>query len=80
MPALDLSLDIAAFQTEKARLLREFGRQWVVLADAKFQAAFADFDAAARFALSAFGNRPFLIRRADDPQAAVPMMIVDDPH
>jgi hypothetical protein len=78
MATLDLSRDIAAFQAEKARLFRTYGAQWVVFADAQFQAAFNEFAEAARFALAKFHDQPFLIRRADDRRAAIPMLIVED--
>lgn len=76
---LDLFLNIAAVQAEKARLFRKHGRLWLVFSDAQFQAAYQDFQDAARFAIKSLGDWPFRIRRADESHAAMSVMIADEP-
>lgn len=78
MPTMDLSNEISAFLTQRARLAAELGPQWVVFVDGKCQGHFDAFDEAARYALEHHRSRRFLIRHTSDQQPVIPLMTVEE--
>lgn len=64
-----LGEDIVAFERMRADLEGKHLGKWAVFYKGKFQAVFADFDAAASEALDRFGKGPYLIRQIGAPAA-----------
>lgn len=73
----DITGEIEAFLRERAKLQAEHAHQWVVFATRKFQGAFDEYEGAARFAVTKFGDAPFLVRNVDDYEEHVPLIFAD---
>lgn len=78
MTTLNLSKEIAAFLAQQPNLATKYPNQWVVFVGESFKGHFAEFSEASTFAVKNFGAHPFLIRRTDDPQPEIPMMVLGD--
>jgi hypothetical protein len=78
MADLDLKSEVAAFLRARASLRAEHKAPWVVFAAEQFQAAFDEYEGAARFAFERFPNVPSLVRHLDDDDEYVPLIFADD--
>lgn len=72
----DLSSEVAAFLSDRAKLLSRIGAQWVVYKGGVCRGHFTEFEDAARYALDNFRDQPFLIRHTEDAQPVLPMLVV----
>ncbi len=73
----DITAEVEAFLRERASLQVTHAHQWVVFADRRFQGAFDRYEGAARFAVTNFGDAPFLVRNVDDHEEHVPLIFAD---
>ncbi len=59
----DLKANIAGFDRLRPALETDHLNEWVLFYDGNFIAAFADFEAAASWAVDTYGTGPYLIRQ-----------------
>jgi hypothetical protein len=64
-----LDNDIAAFEAMRLALEASSPKSWVVFHGGAYRGQFADFEAAANFALGQFGQEPSLIRQLGAPSS-----------
>lgn len=73
---MDLSTDIAAFESRADELAKAYSGKFVVFQGGNFIGAFDTFENAAATAVKNFGRGPYLIRQVGAQQSSFPASVL----